>query len=475
MRILLAGALCAGMLGGCAAPVQVTAPEEYPDEAGGHISNSDPEAAKDTGSDELVSFYLSYYDGAEGNFLYEVKPDEEGDGFILIRGLYSGTSAEFTGADMEGLQKLVREYSLAELNGIDEETMGLPAVDGDFEIRAEYASGESIRGRSNGGFAGVQREGFDAVRDYLERILVRSGDAGRLALLYRPGEIFFSAPGEAAGLADCGSVSAWLRPYDGWAVQVTVSDSAGNISRSGYRLDSGGFGALYGRILVRAGAGNLTGIQFLNGEESGRKSFDVIRFGFDPESGEQVPKYSIDLKKEVLVLFDYKAGGDGEVNSLLASGVPDAALSALAEAAADELLNLGAEKEFYGHLAEICFVSDAPEHREKDSFSYFARRQPDGSWRLDGRAYPGAESDAMEGKDLLISEDRWEETVSALYGWGLTRKQEDSLPVSAGEPDGGNTLTMVLDDGTELVRTLGAEEKRKLGDEFYYLLRDALN
>ncbi len=129
------------------------APEIHIEEPGGTVDNTDPDAPKEIASSEIESFRCA---------LSLRSLDREGQGRALLpyyeltaRRTETGVSCTRNGSEftaepgfLERLQEIVERYDLAQYNGIDRETHGLPEFFGSM-IHVEYASGEKIFASDN--------------------------------------------------------------------------------------------------------------------------------------------------------------------------------------------------------------------------------------------------------------------------------------------------------------------------------------
>ncbi|MBQ8706701.1 MAG: hypothetical protein IJ523_01270 [Succinivibrionaceae bacterium] len=115
---------------------------------GGIVDNSDPSAPVVIESGELVRFQATFYlrdrwtAGDQHNFDFAVEPD--GSGQLMLTEKISGFSMAADGKLLEKLQKVITRRKLAEKNGVNRYTAGLPPEFQPNRFLAGYASGEKI-------------------------------------------------------------------------------------------------------------------------------------------------------------------------------------------------------------------------------------------------------------------------------------------------------------------------------------------
>ncbi|MBR2835579.1 MAG: hypothetical protein IKE43_07735 [Coriobacteriales bacterium] len=486
--ILMVGAAVMLLLGFNSAPAHADEPTptgtDYsmdfePEPTGMHRSNTDHDASKEIQSTAITSFYLSFYGETNGGGTYKVIQAQDQGQFILVKD--SDTRSDepenpiaLTQDDVAGLEALVREYQLAELNGVHEQTDGLPNCDGDFSLKIEYASGESIDGDANGGLGGLPREGFDAIKLYLERFFILNGDVSEIQSLYPPERVYLSLPGTLPGLEDYEQILAEIYRYDGWNVTIRAIFTGGKVEQTKVKLSYDSLNALYNRILRRAGASALVGISFEPGSGSSNDAHDFTSYYFHPLTGEQTMRFAIDSTSEALIAFDYEKSYEEE-GYLYYCGTPNESFNTLGSVIADELLNLIAEKTAFDRVSSFTFVIVAPEYRQNDNFYYKADVLEDGSILISGNYYSSSSRKVIEGENLPVSQELWSKCIDNLTGLDLLREDPDGFEIVKYDNDWGeNTLTVMFDDGTTFSKTVGSRERYILSSQLYYVLRQGL-
>ncbi len=475
----------AGLLFGCVAlPVGTDSGEsdmdEEPEITGGHTSRTDRDAAHETESDDLTYFHLSFYDGRTGGHEYEVRVSGEDGSAVLAKGDDAGredpeTPLELSAEEVAGLQKIIRDYELAALNGIWEETAGLPDCDGDFEIRAEYASGEKISGYSNGGSGGLQREGFDAVRNYLEPFFIRNGDIGEIMDLYPLRRACLFVPESLPVQKNVSTLTADISPYGGWKIRLWMTDKKGELHSEQFRLTDKGMESLTERILYRVGAQDLPAIPFEKGEGMAEDAIPFAESGFSEETGEEILTFRADPEKEVLLDVDHEDDSGVPAGYFFYQGAGDRSAERFAAIAADELLNLISERECLDSIKSITYVNEVPDYKETGRFSYTLEKAPDGRIRISGSDYRGYLMMTVTGENLPVEESSFEDFRDEITGFGLTRQDPDGIPERVREGDDGEDLfTITYGDGTVFSKSLGSKEKDELRAQLYILLVEGL-
>jgi len=131
---------------GLAKPTKPPAPEIL---CGGTVGHTDPDAPKVIESGELTAFSVSFFlaerwtgDG-EHRFAFEVKPEE--NGVLTAYENRSGIRCPADSALLQALQEVIARNNLAAMNGISETTAGLPPEYRPRRLKADYASGETLR------------------------------------------------------------------------------------------------------------------------------------------------------------------------------------------------------------------------------------------------------------------------------------------------------------------------------------------
>lgn len=114
---------------------------------GGTTQNTDYNAPKKIESDKLRSFSAKFFlydeSGSEGDYWFEVKPNEEGK-LILSEQCAYHVSCETNAALLSALQKIIVKYELVKMNGTDKYTNGLPPAYQPSFLSAAYESGERL-------------------------------------------------------------------------------------------------------------------------------------------------------------------------------------------------------------------------------------------------------------------------------------------------------------------------------------------
>ena len=138
---IIAGMICIS-LGGCGGMKDSIVD-------GGTTDNTDYNAPKVIKSKEITGFSSSFYisgEWSEGNpditYYFIIRKDENGK--LIASETRTKVSCEADNELLTDLQKIVDEYKLAEFNGIDKVTAGLPYEYESHTTSIQYASGESI-------------------------------------------------------------------------------------------------------------------------------------------------------------------------------------------------------------------------------------------------------------------------------------------------------------------------------------------
>lgn len=122
---------------------------------GGTTTHTDTQAPKVINSDNLVGFKNNFFlfdeNGSEfdASYCFEVKDSESGQKLLTCEKNGQTFDCEIDSAVMSGIQKIIKEYSLANYNGTDKFTAGLPPEYDLSEFYALYDTGETIRFSDN--------------------------------------------------------------------------------------------------------------------------------------------------------------------------------------------------------------------------------------------------------------------------------------------------------------------------------------
>lgn len=120
-----------------------------PENTGGYVDNSDPNAPKEIKSQELTSMDTDFYlfDRLSTNWSgsgYHFSLKEEDGKVILSEDIAFQISCEVEKEVLEGAREIIDEFGLVSLNGKHSYTSGLPAEYQPCYFTAKYASGESL-------------------------------------------------------------------------------------------------------------------------------------------------------------------------------------------------------------------------------------------------------------------------------------------------------------------------------------------
>ena len=388
---------------------------------------------------------------------YYAKDDETQSGIAL------------TNDDVAGLQKIIREYDLAALNGIYEETAGLPPIDGDYSVSITYSSGEKIAGSQNGGFGGRQRQGFGKIRSYLEPFFIKNGELDRVMMLYPISDFEFSAPGKTIGRSDISYIQAKSDYYDGCVrIRAAAVGNNGDQRDCALEMSGDGFDSVCCRALQRTGADDLCGMELKRGSGKAEDSFDYSKHSFDPETGEQLTEYRIDPAEDILLKANYTEGkSDGY---FFYSGEPTDHCAVFAKAIGEELLCCMQEQEDFSRMKKLTFVNEVEDYYEKEGFAYTLEvRESDAL--LTGRVYYSSIMRFISAERVPITGDDFRQLKRDMAGLALTIDNSGVIPFEKGISDHGeNTLTIEYDDGRVFSKTLGTEEKRILNTKLFHLV-----
>ena len=221
--MMLALALCAGCFRGG---------------TGGRRTHQDPFAPKTVKSDVLTSFSLTvngYFEALDlnGGFAFEAAVDPEGA--VAGRYTYTPEYSDFQfntfvftadAAFLSEVQKIVRAYDFAALNGGYGETIGIPEGLG-YALEAKYDSGERISCSDNA-FNEIPKEAVAALHAlfYRESGAERYYDTDRLQnvryAVYRDGACVYDA-----------SVRELPDGTAAWSIYEKNAGAQENVSRSG--------------------------------------------------------------------------------------------------------------------------------------------------------------------------------------------------------------------------------------------------
>lgn len=144
---------------------------------GGRTDHSNYNAPKEIKSDKLISFSTAFYceggigPGGNGYFMFKVQPDESGE-LTLKEDMKFRIECKVDASVLAGLQEIIKEFNLAQSNGVHTHTAGLPYQFETCYLIAEYDSGEKIDFSYNSN-PGAKWTG--AVREYLAKVF---GDHG---------------------------------------------------------------------------------------------------------------------------------------------------------------------------------------------------------------------------------------------------------------------------------------------------------
>ncbi|BEU88910.1 hypothetical protein TAMA11512_23740 [Selenomonas sp. TAMA-11512] len=136
---------------GCSPHHQAAPLEQYDEDMpGGHTSRTRTDVPHTVASTELASFSFSF----DFNDPYTL--DRTGSHFYTLKkedGVWKLTADRetigVTREQVDAIERMIRRYDLAVLNGLNEYTSGLPPLGNAFSFSISYASGESISAGSN--------------------------------------------------------------------------------------------------------------------------------------------------------------------------------------------------------------------------------------------------------------------------------------------------------------------------------------
>ncbi len=121
---------------------------------GGVTDKTDPEAPKTIASKDIAEFHASFCLGGEWSpgretvfYTFDISPDAAGT--PTASESVTGVSAAADGALLRALQEIIDAEGLAERNGKDRVTAGLPPDRGPCTLSVRYASGETLSFRHN--------------------------------------------------------------------------------------------------------------------------------------------------------------------------------------------------------------------------------------------------------------------------------------------------------------------------------------
>lgn len=175
------------MLSGCNAAGEAPEPDggnmkksdEKEVRCGGTVNNTDYNAPKEIKSDKLTAFSVNFFRygefGREGDANYFFKIDKDDAGRLMLYASWDENTDKCCEVDesvLDGVQKIIKKYDLAQANGVDKKTYGLASEFDTSTFYALYDSGETIKFSENNN---PDSEWTGELLDYLAPIFAEHG------------------------------------------------------------------------------------------------------------------------------------------------------------------------------------------------------------------------------------------------------------------------------------------------------------